>query len=106
MKNQKGITLVALILIIVVLLILAGISISFVVNNETETIPAENSIINEIKIEDSYSYDDQDFTEDEEVEVIDVENDVDNNLVEDSSVIGNGVENTVNNNTVANEVTE
>lgn len=36
MRNEKGITLVALILIIVVLVILAGISISLVVNNEAD----------------------------------------------------------------------
>ncbi len=37
MKNQKGITLVALILIIVVLLVLAGISVSLVLSNEEKT---------------------------------------------------------------------
>lgn len=42
MKNQKGITLVALILIIVVLLILAGISVSLVLSNE-EKVPNNTS---------------------------------------------------------------
>ena len=46
MKNQKGITLVALILIMVVLLILAGISISLVLTDKkvkTETEMNDNS---------------------------------------------------------------
>ena len=42
MKNQKGITLVALILIIVVLLVLAGISVSLVLSNE-EKVPNNTS---------------------------------------------------------------
>ena len=42
MKNQKGITLVALILIIVVLLVLAGISVSLVLSNE-EKVPSNTS---------------------------------------------------------------
>lgn len=45
MKNQKGITLVALILIIVVLLVLAGISVSLVLSNE-EKVP-NNTLNNE-----------------------------------------------------------
>lgn len=41
MRNERGITLVALILIIVVLVILAGISISLVVSNEADRIVIE-----------------------------------------------------------------
>lgn len=56
MKNEKGITLVALILIIVVLLILAGISISLVVNNEASqvVIEPENQAGSETVIEAEY----------------------------------------------------
>ena len=70
MRNEKGITLVALILIIFVLIILAGISISLVVNNEAdkiviepegqqypstipEKLPAENSVVDNTIISDN-----------------------------------------------------
>lgn len=53
MRSEKGITLVALILIIVVLVILAGISISLVVNNETNNVeidPNNNQINQEPEV--------------------------------------------------------
>ena len=45
MKNQKGITLVALVITIIVLLILAGVSISLVVGNNGVLTQASNSVV-------------------------------------------------------------
>ena len=45
MKNQKGITLVALVITIIVLLILAGVSISLVVGNNGVLTQASSSVI-------------------------------------------------------------
>lgn len=45
MKNQKGITLVALVITIIVLLILAGVSISLVIGNNGVLTQASNSVI-------------------------------------------------------------
>ena len=45
MKNQKGITLVALVITIIVLLILAGVSISLVIGNNGVLTQASNSVV-------------------------------------------------------------
>ena len=49
MKNQKGITLVALVITIIVLLILAGVSISLVVGNNGVLTQASNAVIENTK---------------------------------------------------------
>lgn len=56
MGNEKGITLVALILIIVALVILAGISISLVVSNESTNveITPSNQVVNTTRVEAEY----------------------------------------------------
>lgn len=94
MKNQKGITLVALILIIVVLLILAGISISLVVKNEPENVGGGNAPV----VENS-----QTEPENEEINVEEDKDEVDNEdevavpAEKDTTV---DVENTVDTNTI------
>lgn len=45
MKNQKGITLVALVITIIVLLILAGVSISLVIGNNGVLTQASNAVV-------------------------------------------------------------
>lgn len=45
MRNQKGITLVALVITIIVLLILAGVSISLVIGNNGVLTQASNSVV-------------------------------------------------------------
>ena len=88
MKNEKGITLIALIIIIVLLFILAGISICLVVNNENNSRPsgpANNNIINTIEKE---------YVEETRESY---------NVINDSSKITNEVSNKVSEN-VVNEV--
>lgn len=95
MRNEKGITLVALILIIVVLLILAGISIMLVVNNETEEKPSNQSLN---KIE----YDSQLF-ENAYNEYTDTLEDETENTVQDNNTVENETDiNSVDTNTVSN----
>lgn len=56
MKNEKGITLIALILVILVLLVLAGISVMLVINNESDVEgPANKLEYNKQVFEDSYN---------------------------------------------------
>lgn len=106
MRNEKGITLVALILIIVALLILAGISISLVVSNEAKNIEIPPS---EPQVPDVVTTDDLDTTEPESPEVTDdldaqvEDNSVDSNTVADDNAVVNEVANTVNAE-VSNEV--
>ena len=100
MKNEKGITLVALILIIVVLLILAGISISLVVNNEANqvTIEPNNQVNTEPRVE--AQYDMEGFNNVNEVQ--DALNEIDDEDL--NNIIDEDVENTeVTENTVVNE---
>ncbi len=90
MRNEKGITLVALILIIVVLLILAGISISLVVNNEANqvTITPNDQINTEPDLEAQYNMQEAD-------DVNEAQDDLDNeelNNTIDEDVVNTGVD--------------
>lgn len=103
MKNERGITLVALILIIVVLLILAGISISLVVNNEANKVEIDpnNQVNTSSRVE--AQYDMQGFNDVNEVQ--EALNEVDEDDLD--AVINTDVENTSEPvNVVENEVTE
>ncbi len=106
MKNQKGITLVALILIIVVLVVLAGISISLLVsNNKTnDNQPVNNNV-------------QQRFISDDEVvnellydingnPINSSEDTSDTNTSEDTTNLNHNtsVENVVNTNEISNEL--
>ena len=91
MGNQKGITLIALILIIVVLIILAGISVALVLNNETPNEIQENNPTNELVVEDEGDNVEENFPVEVEEE----------NLVEENTVVGNEI---VDNTAVENEV--
>lgn len=102
MRNEKGITLVALILIIVVLLILAGISISLVVNNETNQveITPNNQVNNQTRIE--ASYDVEGFDNVNEVQDALNEVDVDDTVDENTNTVDS--ENTVTEGTEENTI--
>lgn len=114
MKNEKGITLVALILIIVVLLILAGISIMLVINNETEEKPANNSlnqIVYDANLFENAYNEYQNSVEDDKYNknTIDTNEPVENELnVNDinSNTVSNNTELQLTNNVVANETSE
>lgn len=94
MKNQKGITLVALILIMVALLIIAGISISLVLTDNSSTVQDNNY---------------EDFSEEDDV-LYDINgnliDDSDENVIEnDSSMLNNTLDSENTTNTVSNEIT-
>lgn len=65
MRSEKGITLVALILIIILLLVLAGLTVALVLSNETEA-PAINpgTTIVETPVEDVTTSEDDNNTTD------------------------------------------
>lgn len=65
MRSEKGITLVALILIIILLLVLAGLTVALVLSNETEA-PATNpgTTIVETPVEDVTTSEDDNNTTD------------------------------------------
>lgn len=79
MRNEKGITLIALILAILVLLVLAGISVSLMLSNENEGNVVKNNNINNSKFTDREIY-----QEDEGIDLnvtlppATIENDVEN----------------------------
>ncbi len=102
MRNEKGITLVALILIIVVLLILAGISIMLVVNNETDEKTPNNSlnqiVYDEKLFENAYNEYTNSLEEDIENETVTNESNADET---DANTVSNTAELT---NTATNEV--
>ena len=91
MRNEKGITLVALIGIMVLLIILAGVSISLVLNDKPEEVPVTNTVTEapvdgEEDSEPVVEEDDEEVTntvEDDEEPVVDDEEVVENTVVED-----------------------
>ena len=107
MRSEKGITLVALIGVFVLIVILAGISISIAAKgNNEEQAPINNVTTTDGEIED---YEEEELVVDPFVSTNanDVEEDVDNKTVEDQTVVSNTVENVVEdatNTTVENEV--
>lgn len=77
MKNEKGITLVALILIILLLLVLAGVTVALVLSNESEA-PATTpgtSVVDTPNVEDT-------VTSENDIET-DAEGDAAENVVTD-----------------------
>lgn len=107
MRNEKGITLVALILIIVVLLILAGISISLVVNNEANQVEIDPNSQRNTQTESLYDMQEvntanevQDTINEVDVDGSDVE---ENNVGENTAAPENTVVNGVEENTVEPE---
>lgn len=106
MRNERGITLVALILIIVVLLILAGISISLVVNNEANQITIEPN--NQVNAETQYNEQELDNANEVQEDLNEVENNDLNNSIDGNVVNIEAKENTVVNeeNTVEANVVE
>lgn len=107
MRNEKGITLIALILIIVVLLILAGISISLVVSNEADNIviePEDKSLTNMVSMPVD---EEENVTSDDSQNVVTPENETVENEVTENTVAENTVdENTVETNQVAENTVE
>ena len=75
MKNEKGITLVALVMVMFVLLVLAGVSISLVISEQLEN----NNNNNNKKVVNQSYYEDLD-----ENEVIDTDSEEQENLVEEN----------------------
>lgn len=100
MRNEKGITLIALILAILVLLVLAGISVSLMLSNEDERNVVTNSNIDASVFSDSDIY--------QNIEDTELDN-VDSAESMPSGIVGNEIENNVSNESVltpTNEVTE
>lgn len=114
MKNERGITLVALIGIMVLLIILAGVSISLVLNDKPEEVPVTNTVTeapvdveedaepvveedeevtNTVEDDEEPVVDDEEEVEDEdEVENTVVEDEENTNTVEDEDEVVNEVE--------------
>ena len=103
MKNERGITLIALILIMVCLIVLAGISISIVVseNNKKEQ-QSESNDISDITYD--TSFEDENLLTEPIANVSDVVNSTVTNDVENSALVDNSVSNTVENVVEANTV--
>ncbi len=100
MRDEKGITLIALILAILVLLILAGISVSLMLSNEDE-----GNVITNSNVDDSM-FPDSDIYQNIQDNVFD---NVDTDDTVPEVVGGNEIENTVSNESVlapTNEVPE
>lgn len=99
MRNQKGITLVALILIIIILLILAGISVSLVFSNEQRqtTNPPASQNVTEAKETDG-----EDNVVGSEINTEETENEVseENEATEEDETVTNTAENNVESNEV------
>lgn len=98
MRNERGITLVALILIIVVLLILAGISISLVVNNEANqvTIEPNNQVNTEPRIEAQYEMEGFDNVNEVQEALNEIDDNDLSNIIDEDDVVGTETtENTV-----------
>ncbi len=91
MRNEKGITLIALILAILVLLVLAGISVSLMLSNEDEKNTVTNSDI------ENSTFSDKDIYEE------DIETDENENYVFTDSMPAGVIDENV---TPVNEVTE
>lgn len=106
MRNERGITLVALILIIVVLLILAGISISLVVNNEANQVTIEPN--NQVNAETQYNMQELDNKNEVQEDLNEVEDNGLNNIIDGNVVNTEATENTAANeeNTVEENVVE
>ncbi len=106
MRNERGITLVALILIIVVLLILAGISISLVVNNEANQVTIEPN--NQVNAETQYNMQELDNENEVQEDLNEVEDNGLNNIIDENVVNTEATENTAVNeeNTVEENVVE
>lgn len=106
MRNERGITLVALILIIVVLLILAGISISLVVNNEANQVTIEPN--NQVNAGTQYNMQDLDNLNEVQEDLNEVEDNGVNNVIDGNVVNTEATENTAVNeeNTVEENVVE
>lgn len=107
MRNEKGITLIALILIIVVLLILAGISISLVVNNEANqvTIEPNNQINEESRVEAEYDMEGFNTVNEVQEALNEIDDDDLSNIIDENVVNTETTSNTVVNeeNTVVEE---
>lgn len=97
MRSEKGITLVALIGIFVLIVVLAGISISIAAKGNNEVQEPENSVIS--GLEDS-EYEDEELIVDPTARP-ETSTDVENTLVENEAVTEADTTNTV-----ANEVEE
>lgn len=97
MRNERGITLVALILIIVVLLILAGISISLVVNNEANqvTIEPNNQIDEGPRVEAEYDMEGFNNVNEVKEKLNEVDDSDLNNIIDVNVVNTEATENTV-----------
>ena len=113
MKNQKGITLVALILIMLVLVILAGISISLVLTDNSKTNVQTPITNNTSRLQDrSNAVVNDDMSNDVLYDangnpITTATNELENQNVESNTATdleSNTVENTVDTNTVSNEV--
>ena len=65
MKNEKGITLLALIIIVVLLITLAGISAMFVLKNEKSSNNGQTVNYEDIELEEDIDYEDELDEEDE-----------------------------------------
>jgi len=97
MKDQKGITLVALILIIVVLVVLAGISVTLVFQNETEKERAKKPVPEEKTQQEIY----------EEYEHLLNQNVIENNIADESNTLTSSVDETStvpSNDVIVNEI--
>lgn len=101
MRNEKGITLIALILIIVLFLILAVISVMLVINGEKENQSKSNNLVyNQQVFDNAYNEYTNSVVEDEgNTETTNtVENQIDANIVDENTVEPEAT------NTVTNEV--
>lgn len=89
MRNERGITLVALILIIVVLLILAGISISLVVNNEANqvTIEPNNQVNTGARVEAQYDMEGFDNVNEVQESLNEIDDDDLSNIIDEDNVV-------------------
>ena len=96
MRNQKGITLVALILIIIILLVLAGISVSLVFSNEQKQTTNPPATQNVTTIDET--------TGEEDVVGSEINIDEPENIVAEDENVINTSENEVNENLVENNV--
>ncbi len=108
MRNEKGITLIALILAILVLVVLAGISVSLMLSNEDEGKVVTNNNIDDSVFPDSDIYEN---IEDSELDNVDSEENVLSGIVGNEDIINENtvesdttVEGNVVNNTEANTV--
>ena len=84
MRNEKGITLVALIGIMVLLIILAGVSISLVLNDKPEEVPVTNTVTEApVDVEE----DSEPVVEEDDEEVTNTVEDDEEPVVDDEEVV-------------------